>query len=130
MAIPEIFGVHEYTFSGAWLPPQLPLSALPPLVDAVTVPPCGGIGVIWLHPGPGGNVVLVVLVVVVVGGGIVVLGTGPWTTSTVSWSALRLTVVTEIPVSGSVNVWPGRSTAFTLSDVGASASSRSGFPIP
>src|SRR6266566_1653078 len=62
VALPETAGVHWKTCS-AEVPelPQLPASALVPLVAPLTVPPDAGIAIALLHPPPPGRVVVVVV---------------------------------------------------------------------
>src|SRR5213078_4211857 len=62
VAVPETAGVHWKTCSGAVLElPQLPASALVPLVAPLTVPPDAGMAIALLHPPPPGRVVVVVV---------------------------------------------------------------------
>src|SRR2546427_7549882 len=62
VAVPETAGVHWWTRSGE-VPelPQLPTSALVPLVAPLTVPPAAGRTIGLLQPPPPGRVVVVVV---------------------------------------------------------------------
>src|SRR5947199_10570229 len=67
VAVPETAGVHWKTCSGEVKElPQLPTSALVPLVAPLKVPPCAGMTVGLVHAPPAGRVLVVVAVVVVV----------------------------------------------------------------
>src|SRR5438128_12300677 len=98
VAIPETFGVHENVFSGEEMPPspQLPESALVPLVEPVIVSPPAGIGVIV--PQFGGTVVVVLVLVVTqvrfaVGSGALVVAVSVTLSTHTSCCATPLTAV-------------------------------------
>src|SRR5437667_7396332 len=49
VAVPDSFGVHANTRSGAASPPQLPASVLAPEVVPLNVPPSGGMTTAFRH---------------------------------------------------------------------------------